>query len=252
MNNYKDNLNFLYRHPDMMLTVEWALRNIIVCVYAHYIDTWVMNGACVGHCAVLMHNMLSFAMHLGWYRCCKYHYTKEYKRKGIPKSMPLPVIDVGLLLTDKEENLKLEQIRGTHPGIPGSPLYVEPLSMTKHFDAMIIGKCGCCKDSKMTTRVYKEEARQACQKILRCLDMRVLDGDIMVPTCLHMPTLILPHQYFQQLYYDLDNQGCYASRFPTGGQGFLQPRGDIRTYIVPTDFRVFPTDVQEAIDAFHG
>ena len=29
VNNYKDNLNFLYHH---------ALRNIIVCAYAHYID----------------------------------------------------------------------------------------------------------------------------------------------------------------------------------------------------------------------
>ena len=69
INNYKDNLNSLYQHLDMMLTVDRALRNVIVSAYSHYIDTWVMNGACVGHCAVLMRSMLKFSMHFGCYRC---------------------------------------------------------------------------------------------------------------------------------------------------------------------------------------
>ena len=145
---------------------------------------------------------------------------------------PLPAINVAVLLTDKEENLKLEQIRGTHPGIldllgdSGSPLYAKLLSMTEHFDTMIIGthhqgelpKHGHCKDPKETAHVNEEEARQARQKILRCLDLRVLDGDIVVPTCLHMPTLILPPKFFLQLYYNPDIQGHYASQFLSGGQ----------------------------------
>ena len=69
INNYKDNLNSLYQHPDLTLTVDWTLRNVIVSTYSHYIDTWAMNGACVGHCAVLMRSMLKFAMHFGCYRC---------------------------------------------------------------------------------------------------------------------------------------------------------------------------------------
>ena len=35
INNYKDNLNFLYHHSDMMLTMERALRNIVLCAYVH-------------------------------------------------------------------------------------------------------------------------------------------------------------------------------------------------------------------------
>ena len=223
-----------------------------------------MNGACVGHRTILMHSMLTFTMHLGHYRCCKRYYTKENKKKQIPLSMPMPVIDVEVLLTDQEENLKLKQIRGTHPGIldllgnPGSPLYAEPLSMMEHFDAMVVGTCHlgdlpkqrCCKDMEMTTWVYEEEAWQVCQKILGCLDMKVPDGNVVVPTCLHMLTLILPHRCFLQLYFDPDNQGRYASRFLNGGQGFLQPRGDIQASIVPKDFRALPTDVQGAIDAY--
>ena len=69
VNNYRDNLNSLYCHPDMMLTADRVLINIIVSAYSHYIDTWAMNGACVGHCAVLMCSMLWFAMHFGRNRC---------------------------------------------------------------------------------------------------------------------------------------------------------------------------------------
>ena len=76
---------------------------------------------------------------------------------------------------------------------------------------------------EMTACVYEDEVRQVCQKILGCLDVSVLDGNIVVPTCLHMLTLILSHKCFLQLYFDPDNQGCHASRFPSGGQGFLQP-----------------------------
>ena len=39
INNYKDNLNSLYQHPDMMLTVDRVLWNVIVSTYSYYIDT---------------------------------------------------------------------------------------------------------------------------------------------------------------------------------------------------------------------
>ena len=80
--------------------------------------------------------------------------------------------------------------------------------------------------------------------------MRVMDGDLIVPTCLRTPTLILLARRFVQLYYDPDAQGQYASDFPTRGQGFLQPRGDIRTSIIPRNFRILPDDVQEVVDLY--
>ena len=264
VNNYRNNLNSLFHHPNMSLTADQALRNIIVSIYSHYIDSWAMNWVCVGHRTVLMHSMLRFALHFGRYRCRECHFAKECRRKGIPPWMPLLSIDVAALLTDEEENLKLEEINVTHPGIldllgdPGNPLYAKPHSMAKHFDAMMIGtrsvgkvpSRGCCRDPEVLTRVYEDEARQACQKILRCLDMRVSDGDLIVLTCLRMLMLILPTGCFIQLYYNPDMQGHYASQFPSSGQGFLQPRGDIRESIVPRGFRALPADVQEAVDAY--
>ena len=236
-NNYKDNMNALYHHADMSLSIEQVLGNIIVCAYMHYIDTWAMNGACMGHRAVLIHSMLGFTLHLGQYRHQEKHFITEYKKKCIPPLTPLPPINVAALLKDPKENLKLEQIRGTHLGVmdllgnPGSPLYAEPLSMTEFFDAMIVGshhigdmpKRGWCKDLQTATQVYEDEMQQVLQKILGCLDMRVLDGDLIVPMCLHMPTLILPPKQFRELYFDPDCQGHYASKFPSRGYGFLQP-----------------------------
>ena len=229
--------------------------------YSHYIDTWAMNGACVGHCAVLMHSMLRFAMHFGCYRHRERHFARDHRRKVIPSTTPPPAIDIDALLTHEEENLKLEQINATHLGILdllGDPLYTEPHSMVEHFDAMMIGarsigelpSRGHCRHPEALARVYEDKAQQACQKILRCLDMRVLDGDLVVPTCLQMPMLILPTGHFMQFYYNPDTQGHYASQFPSSGQGFLQPRGDIRESIMPRGFRALPADVQEAVDAY--
>ena len=247
-----------------MLTADRALRNVIVRAYSHYIDTWAMNGACLGHRTVLMGSTLRFAMHLSCYRCWERHITKECRRRGTHPTTPWSTIDLDALLTDEEENLKLKQISATHPGIldllgnPGNLLYTEPHSMAEHFDTMMIGarsvgqfpSRGCCRDLEALARVYEDEARQVCQKILQCLDVRVLDGNLIVPTCLRMPTLILPTGHFMQLYYNPDIQGRYASQFPSDGRGFLQSRGDIRESIIPRGFRVLPADVREAVDAF--
>ena len=53
-----------------------------------------------------------------------------------------------------------------------------------------------------------------------------------------------------QLYYHPEVQGRYASQFPSGGQGFLQPRGDIRQSIIPRGFRVLPSYIREVVDAY--
>ena len=150
---------------------------MIVSAYAHYIDSWPMNGA----------------------------------------------INLAAILDDREENLKPEQMNVTHVSVmeslgdPSNPLYAEPHSMAEHFDALLAGTHAIgelpsrmhCKDGDATVQVYKDETTQVCQKILRCLDMKVMDS-----------------------------------------QGFMQPCGDIRTSIVPRDFRQLPADMRELIDQY--
>ena len=61
-----------------------------------------MNGACLGHHAILMQSMLQFEMHYGHYQH-RYHYNiTQRQRKGIPTLTPMPAIDLAALLDDKE------------------------------------------------------------------------------------------------------------------------------------------------------
>ena len=135
--------------------------------------------------------------------------------------MPLPAIDVPALLTDRAENLKPEQMNVSHVSVmdllgdPSNPLYAEPHSMAEHFDAMTAGARAIgelpgqthCTDNDATASIHEDEAKQVRQKILRYLDMRVMDRDLIVPTCLRMPTVILPASHFMVMYYDPDAQG---------------------------------------------
>ena len=60
-NNYHTNINKLYGNFDeFTLAIDKVVRNIIVSMYAHYINRWPINGTCVGHRALLMWSMLEF------------------------------------------------------------------------------------------------------------------------------------------------------------------------------------------------
>ena len=116
VHNYKENINSLNRHPDVIINLDRALRNIIVSTYAHYIDSWPMNSACLGHRAILMRSMLQFAMHYGHYQ--RRHHSLVYqhrRRRGTPAH--LPTTDVAALLEDEEEDLRIQQISVTHASV---------------------------------------------------------------------------------------------------------------------------------------
>ena len=68
VDNYRDNINTLYRNADQFsLGPERVLRNIVVAMYARYIDLFPVSGTYVGHRALLMYSMLEFAMLIGRY-----------------------------------------------------------------------------------------------------------------------------------------------------------------------------------------
>ena len=59
--NYHTNINNLYGNfNEFTLAVDKVVRNIVVSMYAHDIDQWPINSACVGHWALLMQSMLEF------------------------------------------------------------------------------------------------------------------------------------------------------------------------------------------------
>ena len=70
--NYHTNINKLYGNfPEFTLAIDKFVRNIVVSMYAHYIDRWPINGTCVGHRALLMRSMLEFTFIYGRYCHCE-------------------------------------------------------------------------------------------------------------------------------------------------------------------------------------
>ena len=61
--------------------------------------------------------MLKFALHYGRYRRQQCYLITQHRRRGLLPSTLLPAIDLAALLTDKEENLKPEQMNVSHVSV---------------------------------------------------------------------------------------------------------------------------------------
>ena len=85
------------------------------------------------------------------------------------------------------------------------------------------------------------------RKILSYKDYRKMDCGIVIPTCLRMPTLVLPPSECMRRYHSQHLQGLFAHKYPENGFGFVQPRGDLRDSIVPLDFQRLPDLATEAL-----
>ena len=100
-NNYHANINKLCGNFDeFTLAINKVVRNIVVLMYAHYIDRWPINGTCVGHRALLMQSMLEFAFIYGRY--CR----REWQLKRFNPTADDPRLSVDALMKDDEEEIR--------------------------------------------------------------------------------------------------------------------------------------------------
>ena len=120
-------------------------------------------------------------------------------------------------------------------GDANSALYAELASMAQVYDLMHAGAHDIRllppwsrKTRKETSDVYKQERMELLRKILSYKDCRKVDCGIIVPTCLRMPTLVLPLAECMQRYHNPCLQGLFAHKYLENGFGFVQPRGDLR------------------------
>ena len=98
--NYHQNINRLYgNYDEFTLAVDKVVRNIVVLMYAHYIDLWPINGTCVGHRATLMWSMLEFAFIYG----CYCH--RERQLKHFNPTTEDPRLSVEALMKNTEEEI---------------------------------------------------------------------------------------------------------------------------------------------------
>ena len=253
--NYHCNINKLYGNfNEFTLAIEKVMWNIIVSMYAHYMDLWPINGTCVGHCALLMQSMLEFAFIYGCY--CRH----ECQLKHFNPAVDDPRLSVkSLMKSDEEEIWRADMFRMFKTGMDimgdaDSALYVEPTSMVQVYDLMHarahdIGLLPprSRKNKEQTKDVYKQERMEVLHKILSYKDCRKVDCGIIVPTCLRTLTLVLPPSKCMRRYHNPHLQGLFAHKYPENGFGFVQPRGDIRDSIVPPDFQRLPELATEAL-----
>ena len=96
------------------------------------------------------------------------------------------------------------------------------------------------KTKQETSDVYKQERWELIRKILGYKDCCKVYCNIIMHTCLRMPTLILLPAECMRWYHKPCLQDLFTHKYPNNGFGFVQPRGDLRLSIVPLDFRWLP------------
>ena len=176
--NYHTNINKLYSNLDeFMLAIDKVVRNIVVSMYAHYIDRWPINGTCVGHLALLMPSMLEFAFIYGCY--CR----RKWQLKHFNPAADDPCLSVDALMKDDDEEIwRMDMFCMFKTGMnimgdADSALYAEPSSMAQVYDMMYAGACDIgllpprsCKTKKEMGKVYRQERMELLRKILSYKD----------------------------------------------------------------------------------
>ena len=253
--NYHANINKLYGNFDeFTLAVDKVVRNIVISMYAHYIDRWPINGTCVGHRALLMQSMLEFAFIYG----CYCHRERQLKRFNPTADDPHLSVDA-LMKNDEEEIRRMDMFHmfktGTDiMGDADSALYTETSSMAQVYDMMYAGARDIWllpprsrKTKKDTGEVYWQERMELLRKILSYKDCQKVDCGKAVPTRLRTPMLVLPTSECMRRYHNLHLQGLFANKYLENGFGYVQPRGDLRDCIVLPDFRGLPKLATEVL-----
>ena len=259
VDNYRDNINTLYGNSDQFsLGPERVLRNIVMAMYARYIDLFPVSGTCVSHRTLLMYSMLEFAMLIGRYGRRERQINKHLNDPVDPSD---PRLSVDTLVRSPEENERSAQMEKVYEGAmqllghPDGVLYAEPLSMAQHYDLMVAGsrhigylpERSSRKTAEDVAALFLRERGELLTRIRSYVDNRTMECNIVVPTCLRTPVLILDPKECMRRYHDPTLQGEFPTNFPVKGFGFVQPRNDLRRSIIPPNFRELPSRVAAAM-----
>ena len=183
------------------------------------------------------------------------------KRLDDPVDPSDPRLSVDTLVRSPEENERSAQMENVYEGAmqllgePDSFLYAEPLSMAQHYDLMVAGsrhigylpERSSRKTAEDVAALFLRERGELLTKIRSYVDNRTMECNIIVPTCLRTPVLILDPKECMRRYHDPTLQGAFPTDFPVNGFGYVQPRNDLRRSIIPPNFRELPSRVAAAV-----
>ena len=134
-------------------------------------------------------------------------------------------------------------------------LYAEPLSMAQHYDLMVAGsrhigylpERSASKTAEDVAALFLWERGELLARIRSYVNNRTIECNIVVPTCLRTPVLILDPKECMRRYHHPTLQGAFPTDFPINGFGFVQLRNDLHRSIIPPNFRELPFGVAAAM-----
>ena len=198
--NYRNNQVAAFAHlEDTLMSYEKALRNLVVFLFAHYIEAFECHGARQGHRAILALECLTMADELGQYH--QWYKRADLQRPGIKKThwKDLP--------SAPQEDHQSSYTSGLAAlGSPKQLSYGHPQVLGQYFNHVYhqsqnMGQFTRKSRNKATDyneTVYTRELREILSYLSGFGDLKCAPRHKRTPTSLLNQEIILPETEFQE------------------------------------------------------
>ena len=186
-------------HQNRHIPYEWALRNLVVLMFSHYVNHLECTGSLEGHRTLMVYECLVVAAALGRYHCWQCRVSPQdrdthdwTKVSVVPKDDFQHKYSPALTLLGNTQN----------------PAYAHPKLMGRCFDNVYL--CGriirdlpargrAPHSEERTKLIYDQEYEELVHRLENMLDLTLKSPSyLMVPTSLVNPDIVLPHHEFRK------------------------------------------------------
>ena len=193
--NYRTNraLDPALPDPQRLLPYEKALRNLIVMMFAHYMDVFECHSSRFGHRTILVWECLRVVQGLGWY----HQFVKRGELRDGTLKPSIPNDDVRWDFSTALTAL----------GDARDPTYAHPLVLGHYFDQVYhqgwfpgeLPKRRPGQATEITQERYDWEMAEILDRLRSFDDPNFRSSKILPPTSLVNPEIILPPAEYRQI-----------------------------------------------------
>ena len=193
--NYRTNraLDPALPDPQCLLPYEKALRNLVVMMFAHYVDVFECHSSRFGHCTILVWECLRVAQGLGRY----HRFVKRGESRDWTVQLPVPNDDPRWDFCTAVTAL----------GDARDPMYAHPLVLGHYFNQVYhqgrfpgkLPKRRPGQATEITQELYDREMAEIRDCLHSFNDPNFRSSKVLLPTSLVNPEIILPPAEYQQI-----------------------------------------------------
>ena len=193
--NYRTNraLDPTLPDPQRLLPYEKVLHNLIVMMFAHYVDVFECHSSRFGHRTILVWECLRVAQGLGWY----HRFVKRGESRDWTIQPPIPNDDVRWDFSTAVTAL----------GDAQDPTYAHPLVLGHYFDQVYhqgrfpgeLPKRRPGQATEITQEQYDREMAEIRSHLRSFDDPNFRSSKVLPPTSLVNPEIILPLAEYRQI-----------------------------------------------------